>query len=198
MMSLDTEKILLRTAVREDSWKFGYIPETKARLSLLHGKGFAVYMRCYEKAPRAVHREPDSPVYEDSCMECFLNFYPEEGNKYLNFEVNSMGTLLCQEGNEKAGRIFLRDKKIELPVVIHGKTEEYWEISYVIRFSLIQQAYQRLGKADRDFTAGKKIKGNFYKCGDKTEHPHFGSWKKIDTAAPDFHQPDFFGEIEIL
>ena len=35
----------------------------------------------------------------------------------------------------------------------------------------------------------------FYKCGDKTAHPHFLSWNPVGTPAPDFHRPDFFGEL---
>ena len=39
------------------------------------------------------------------------------------------------------------------------------------------------------------IRANFYKCGDKTAHPHYLSWSPIDTPKPDFHRPDFFGEL---
>jgi hypothetical protein len=42
---------------------------------------------------------------------------------------------------------------------------------------------------------GKTIKGNFYKCGDKTSVPHFLSWNPIILPSPDFHRPDFFGEF---
>ena len=47
------------------------------------------------------------------------------------------------------------------------------------------------------FSRGEVIKGNFYKCGDKTEIPHFGMWSPIDSEKPNFHQPQFFGEMEI-
>ena len=38
---------------------------------------------------------------------------------------------------------------------------------------------------------------NFYKCGDKTAHPHYGAWKEVETDAPDFHQRAFFGDLLI-
>ena len=41
----------------------------------------------------------------------------------------------------------------------------------------------------------EKIMGNFYKCADDTEFPHFVSWSPIDLPSPNFHCPEFFGEI---
>ena len=41
----------------------------------------------------------------------------------------------------------------------------------------------------------EKLRATFYKCGDKTAHPHFLSWNPVGTPAPDFHRPDFFGEL---
>ena len=42
-----------------------------------------------------------------------------------------------------------------------------------------------------------QLSTNFYKCADKSDHPHFVSWNPIDTAAPDFHRPEFFGIMEL-
>ncbi|MDR1556412.1 MAG: hypothetical protein LBS88_05185, partial [Tannerellaceae bacterium] len=33
------------------------------------------------------------------------------------------------------------------------------------------------------------------KCADDTDTPHYLSWNPIAVSAPDFHRPDFFGEI---
>ena len=41
----------------------------------------------------------------------------------------------------------------------------------------------------------EKLLGNFYKCGDATLLPHYLSWSQIDTEQPDFHRPEFFGEL---
>ncbi|MDU5344496.1 MAG: carbohydrate-binding family 9-like protein, partial [Prevotella bivia] len=43
--------------------------------------------------------------------------------------------------------------------------------------------------------SGLTMKANFYKCGDKTDQPHFLSWQKVDLPKPDFHRPEFFGTI---
>jgi hypothetical protein len=42
---------------------------------------------------------------------------------------------------------------------------------------------------------GKTCNANFYKCGDKLAEPHFIAWSNIDTPKPDFHRPDFFGQV---
>ena len=41
----------------------------------------------------------------------------------------------------------------------------------------------------------EKILGNFYKCADETMNPHFVSWSPIDLPEPNFHCPEFFGNI---
>jgi hypothetical protein len=38
---------------------------------------------------------------------------------------------------------------------------------------------------------------NFYKCGDETPEPHFLSWNPIDLPKPNFHVPQFFGQLEL-
>ena len=44
----------------------------------------------------------------------------------------------------------------------------------------------------------QKLRANFYKCADKTKRPHYLSWQPIDLLKPDFHCPQFFGEITLL
>jgi hypothetical protein len=41
----------------------------------------------------------------------------------------------------------------------------------------------------------EKIKGNFYKCADGTDSPHYVTWNPVQTPTPDFHRPEFFGEL---
>lgn len=39
------------------------------------------------------------------------------------------------------------------------------------------------------------MRGNFFKCAEKSEHPHYGCWAPVDLPRPDFHSPDYFGEL---
>ena len=43
----------------------------------------------------------------------------------------------------------------------------------------------------------EKIQANFYKCGEETAHPHYLSWNPIKTSRPDFHRPEYFGELKL-
>jgi hypothetical protein len=42
---------------------------------------------------------------------------------------------------------------------------------------------------------GRSWRGNFFKCGDHTSHPHWASWAPIGEVLR-FHQPDRFGVVE--
>lgn len=46
-------------------------------------------------------------------------------------------------------------------------------------------------------SSANSIKGNFYKCGDKTAKPHYVSWSPIATPSPDFHRPEYFGCLDL-
>ena len=56
---------------------------------------------------------------------------------------------------------------------------------------------QALGFSGQEALDGQKIKANFYKCGDLTPEPHFLSWSPIDLPEPNFHTPQFFGQLEL-
>lgn len=189
--------LIIQADIDQYPWNCNDQPKARASLRFLKEQGFQVTMRCWESPPKAIHNQPDSPVYQDSCLECFLNFYPEDGNRYLNFEVNSNGTMLCQAGENKTDRIFIRDldlpqPKVETLIEETSTQAPFWQISYLIPYSLIKAIY---GKAE--FLPGQIIKGNFYKCGDLTQSAHYGCWSKIQYPKPNFHLPEFFGSMTI-
>jgi hypothetical protein len=61
-----------------------------------------------------------------------------------------------------------------------------WSVALLVPFDLIGVDPENLPPS---------LKGNFYKCGDLTAHPHFLSWSPVLTKTPDFHRPEFFGEL---
>lgn len=173
-------------------WGTDYIPCTNAWLYRIENKGFYLKMRCEETAPRAVYTEDNDPVYKDSCMEFFVNFFPEEeGSGYLNFEMNSNGAILCEYGHP-GNRFYLKDKGINYPHPRVTKGDDFWEIELLITDELIETIY-----GQSHFKKGHQFKGNFYKCGDDTHTPHYGSWSLIKNEYPAFHKPEFFGNLEI-
>lgn len=43
---------------------------------------------------------------------------------------------------------------------------------------------------------GTRWRANFYKCADKTSHPHWLTWAPVDYPKPKFHLSGFLGWIE--
>jgi hypothetical protein len=61
-----------------------------------------------------------------------------------------------------------------------------WTLTVEIPFSLLGIDPDNLPES---------IRANFYKCGDGTSVPHYVSWNPIEVENPDFHRPEFFGEL---
>lgn len=183
--------------VNQYAWGCEYRPKTYGRLVYVEGKGFELKMWCYEANPRAVYHKPNEPVHTDSCMEAFINFYPEmEGKGYASYEMNANGASHHSIGTERSDRQFVVDLGFKHPEVsIEMKTidgEPVWEAITFISLEHIEKLY---GKAK--FKTGDRLRANFYKCGDDTDMPHYGSWNPVVAAQPDFHRPECFGELVI-
>ncbi|MDR3653038.1 MAG: carbohydrate-binding family 9-like protein [Paludibacter sp.] len=143
---------------------------------------------------RAIYSNDQDPVNEDSSVEFFCQV---PGNdKYMNFEFNCIGT--C-----KASKRVSRNKD----VTPFSKEE----LSMIKRYpSMGRRAFNEMeGMFDWELTVKiplrimgidpnhlpKKIMGNFYKCADGTDSPHYVTWNPVKTERPDFHRPEFFGEL---
>ena len=170
-------------------------PRTMGHVILREGVGFEITMWCFEENPRAIYHNPNDLVHTDSCMEAFINYYPELPEfGYLNVEMNANAASHCSLGTGLHDRVFVLDKGLPHPEV---KVEKLliddcpaWRASTTIHLSLLQNLYGRC-----DFPSGHKMKANFYKCGDHTNDPHWGSWKPISRL--DFHNPEHFGDLII-
>ena len=171
-------------------WTEGYAPEAFAQLIYIEGRGFALRMTAKEANPKAVYTNYGESVYEDSCLEFFVSFNPQSP-KYMNFEMNSNGAFLAAVRTERANKTPI-NMLAPLPKVKASKDSEGWTVEVFFSNDFIGKTFGKFC-----FVRGEKIKGNFYKCGDKTEIPHFGMWSPIENEKPDFHRPEFFGEMVI-
>ena len=172
-------------------------PETHAQLVWLPGEGFELTMWCFEKDPPAVYFHPDDPVHTDSCMECFLNVFPELENKgYISVEMNANGVCHSSFGTGRKTRTSL----LKLGYAVPGVEVTYpnyggrdcWQIRTVIGCELLEALYGR----PCDFGAGHKMRANFYKCAEAVAQPYWGAWSKVSRL--DFHMPEHFGFLEIV
>ena len=126
----------------------------------------------------------------DSCLEFF--FCPEESeNRYFNIEVNPAGC--CYLGIGTSIDTLVRLHPELHPDLLSIRTEEdgdSWRVSYRVPFSFIRLFFPDFAPAP-----GKKLRCNFYHCGDDTILPHFLAWNRVETGKFSFHQPDAFGEL---
>jgi len=165
-------------------------PAPAATVQGLYLKDTALVFRLvsYATPSRAVNTEPDSAVWEDSCLECFFSF---DGKNYVNLEANVNSTLRASFGPGRHGRQFLKAMGIPMPQVQARELEDGWELVLIIPAEMIEKLWNIELKSGGSFTA------NFYSCGDMTPAPHYAAWNKVETEAPDFHRPEFFGQVII-
>ena len=174
------------------NWEeFSYKPTT--RFNLAHnGQYLYLLFNVDEKNVRATYVNDNDSVWEDSCVEAFIS--KEIGGEYFNFEFSCIGTALAGVGKHRSDRVRMDQSKTSLikREASLGK-EIIGKENVDAQWWLLAQIPLVMVKVEK----GQTIYCNFYKCGDKTKHPHFVSWKPIDTPSPDFHQPKFFGELKL-
>lgn len=169
-------------------------PEVRVTVSNDHEALYLKYQVRGEQL-RAVTTEDQGPVWEDSCVEFFCQV---PGDKhYMNFETNCIGAMVASRRLGRAEDVvpFSADEmgKIERKCSFPREAFEEkdglfeWSVELRIPFDLIFREQQPVFP--------QKLKCNFYKCADKTKRPHFLSWRPISLPKPNFHCPEFFGEI---
>ena len=174
--------------------KNSYEPKVEAKLCY-SDEYLLVYFRTYEDEITARFTKTNDPVHKDSCVELFLNPFPNETNKYINFEINPIGTIHVGFG-ALGSRSNLPIEEIEsikiitsvqAPVVGEYGSES-WKVYCQIPISLFEKYYEK------SFNP-RLASGNFYKCGDETKHEHYGMWNQVDAPKPNFHLPECFGDF---
>lgn len=166
-----------------------YRPLTEVKLVYNNSKLMVKFI-CVEKNPIAKYLDFNGPVYKDSCVEFFFNPLPSESSQYINLEINSKGNFLLQIGKDKESRKFIDDVDKNIFNVISYTGPDFWSVEFEIPFCFVEKYYGKI-----EFKSEYKIKGNFYKCGDETVYPHYGCWNEITNGTPNFHLPQYFGEL---
>lgn len=186
--------VRLENCLWEDN---GYFPRSEAKVYYTD-KALHVLLISYEKEIKAIYENMNDSVCKDSCMEFFVNPTPEVDDRFLNFEFNPLGTLLLGLGKDRYVR---EDINLDWRDVFSVRTSvdknniqhysgPFWFVEFSIPFSFLTDIYGPI-----EFKSGKIMKANFYKCGDETAFPHYLAWNNIPISTPDFHRPEFFGEL---
>ena len=186
----------MRLFVDKVNWPdaFPQKPEVSVEVSNDHE---ALYLHWYVKGEqlRAVTTEDQGPVWEDSCVEFFCQVPGDD--HYMNFETNCIGAMVASRRKGRAEDVqpfspeemALIERKCTFPRVAFEERDGMfeWEVESKIPLSLIFRQQPPVFP--------QPLRVNFYKCADKTQKPHFLSWQPIALPTPNFHCPEFFGEI---
>ncbi|WP_164108221.1 MULTISPECIES: carbohydrate-binding family 9-like protein [Sphingobacterium] len=176
-------------AIDQCPWEseFPYRPE--AEFQMAHAEKYIyIHYKVKEEFVKGQYIRPNENVWEDSCVEFFLSL--DQKQTYYNFEFNVLATGLIGYGPaEKSQRNRLDDVVVEtvdarVQVVKKGGAK-VWENYLVIPKDIFGEIPY----------SGKTYHANFYKCGDGLPDPHFMAWNNIANATPNFHLPEFFGEL---
>lgn len=186
-----------RFAITHDRPEGAASPETHGQLVYLPGEGLEVSMVCREKNPRAIYHSPNDPVHTDSCMEAFLDCFPDLPQYgYIGLEMNANGASHCSFGTSRHVRNYVLKRGLAHPEVAVERFSQdgadYWRATCLLKTSLLEALYER----NCDFALGHRMRGNFYKCGDHTDAPHWGSWAPVEKV--DFHVPHLFGDMIVV
>ena len=152
---------------------------------------------------RATHTVPQSMVCHDSCVEFF--FRPEVDSGYFNFEFNPLGCVHASYITDwrRKGAFFedyhsltsaelgmMRTRaSMKLPTTDYPSSELAgpleWSVAFSVELKLIRKFCPTFEPGVSHST------GNFYKCGDRTSHPHWAAWGDVGEQL-NFHQPGNF------
>ncbi|MBI4979391.1 MAG: hypothetical protein HZC28_18080 [Spirochaetes bacterium] len=186
-----------RTAIAQTPWaEFPYKPETT--FTLAYGDdAFYIRYNVREKELLALYQYPNQPVCKDSCVEFFVS---PDGKSYYNIEFNCIGACYIAVGPDRAHRRMIHPKLVATADVFstlgkkpfEQRTGDFtWELTAVIPYAIMANP---AGAPSR----GKTFTANFYKCSDEMTTPHYLTWNNVGTIEPDYHQPEYFGEIEFF
>lgn len=181
-------------------------PMTQARLGF-NDDGLSMMFRVEDQYVKSVHTEYQDSVCRDSCVEFFVEPIPGKG--YLNFEFNAGGTLLLyhvedttlrEDGSFTTCRTVDKEHiqgiriHTSLPSVVNPEITDpvTWTLAAYIPYSVFASYVGELNPKPGDVW-----RGNFYKCGDSTSHPHWASWSPIGEVLG-FHKPQCFGTLEFI
>lgn len=179
-------------------------PRVEAKM-VYQDNGLFVFFRVFDKYIRCVQTNYQASVCGDSCVEFFVE--PKPGRGYFNFEINGGGTLLLsfQEQLPSQPGAHITYKRCDVPwefgrqvVIYHSlppvvdpeiEVDTEWRIEYFIPFTIFEHYLGPLGPIP-----GQVWRANFYKCADKTSHPHWITWAPLGTIL-NFHLPQYFAPI---
>jgi hypothetical protein len=160
--------------------------------------------RVRDRYVRSVHTDYDSDTYKDSCVELFVQPTAQPG--YFALEVNCGGAFSLRyiEDSTRTADRFAKWTRVapglaetirvshSMPDVVNPEQPEPvgWWVEVSWPFAVMEHYCGQVRPV-----AGRRWRGNAFKCGDETSHPHWASWAPIGDEL-NFHEPGWFGDLE--
>lgn len=176
-------------------WGTNRVPLTYGKIALLKEDSLLLQLTCMEGNPLRTYQNAQDPVYEDSAMEAFFEFYPNHVRTglYLNFEINANGAMLAMYGKTRNERTLLSPEQLEVCPVHVSIQKNHWTVDLRIPISLVEEIYQ----ASFDVKA-LSFACNFYKISGEADKEHYASYAPVLSDVPNFHMPECFESCTII
>ncbi|MBG0859920.1 MAG: hypothetical protein IQL11_10470 [Bacteroidales bacterium] len=197
-VSARLDQLESRNKVNSVNWKeYSYKPDVSFSMAYSDNEIFLKYY-IIEDYFKAEMTETNQMVCEDSCVEFFVS--PGNDGIYYNLEFNGIGTCLLGTGtgreNSTRANPEIISKIRRLTSAGHTPVREKkgrfsWTLTVAIPFDVFFHHNVKQLK-------GKTFRANFYKCGDMLSVPHYVTWNPVGTPKPDYHRPEYFGELKFV
>ncbi len=192
---LDSAEVVFHNIDYKNWDEYPYKPDVKFRIAYSTEEIYLQF-KVEERYLRAFYtKDEGSSPYKDSCVEFFI--IPGSDSVYYNLELNCIGVGTFAKGSGRRDRtrfdssvtsLIRRSSSLGSSGFDTKEGDFKWSIVIAIPIELFN-----LGS--NESLPGRVVKANFYKCGDELPLRHYLSWNPILTESPDFHRPEFFGEL---
>ncbi len=181
---------------------FNYTPDVKFAIAYSENEIYIQYLVTEDDIKAVYGQDTASAPYKDSCVEFFC--IPGEGGEYYNLELNCIGKGTFAGGAKRTERTkygqdvldqirreaSLGSEAFGTKTKADNNNQPYtWKVTAAIPVKLYALSEVKPLK-------GRTIKANFYKCGDDMPNKHYLSWNPIGTQKPNFHTPEYFGDLK--
>lgn len=152
---------------------------------------------CEDRYIYAADRSTNGAVCKDSCVEFFATVPGDDS--YFNLEINCCGVIHLGYGPRQFGRELCDPavvERIEVATTVesNGNEETFEDEGWILQVRLPFDVLAHMAGRAVEPSPGEQWRGNFYRCGGRTNAQH-ACWAHINTPAPDFHRPEFFGQL---
>ena len=180
-------------------------PAPRTEVRVLHdGANLHGLFRVQDHSILARQTQYNSWTCFDSCVEFFFRPKPDGG--YFNLETSATGAHLLYfvrdwtpVGDyyadftaipEEDGRLFETRSSLAELVPQERPGDLTWFVQFRIPLAVAEKYCGSIGGI-----SGQRWTGNFYKCGDQLNPPHWLAWSPVTSL--NFHLPQCFGEVYV-